>query len=212
MQQAEVSIGSLPGIFEQTLFSPRRGLVSRSAYIKSMHPKTEIGATRAAVEKILAAGWAGQVKIHGHRAQVHLSADRDEEPIVFNRQGNPHKKLLPDEISIELYRILNLKKNWTVIDAEWLKPEGKLYIFDVLKKDGENLRRLTYAERFALLPKSFISPYIKALPLLTTVEKCMEVLTNRHDQDEGLVFKSLTSRGFEDTSIVRCRKRPASRT
>ncbi len=209
MQQTEASIGSLPGIFEQTIFSPRRGLVSRSAYIKAMHPKTEISPTRAAVEKILAAGWIGQIKIHGHRAQVHLSADPNDDPIVFNRQGKPHKKLLPDEISQELYRILQLKEGWTAIDAEWLKPEGRLYVFDVLKLDERNLRRLTYAERFALLPKSFISPQIKLLPLLTTAEKCIETLASREEHVEGLVFKSLTTRGFEDTSIVRCRKRPS---
>ena len=181
--------------------------MSRSNYIKAMHPKTEISPTRAAVEKILRAGWVGQVKIHGHRAQIHISADLTEDPIVYNRQGRPHKMLLPNEITTELRRILDLEDGWTVIDAEWIKPESKLYIFDVLKQDDQLLRRLSYAERFALLPKSFISPYIKTLPLLTNTEKCMDVLASREEHIEGLVFKSLSSKGFEDTSIVRCRKK-----
>ncbi len=199
--------GALPGIFEPTIFSTRRRLMSRSVYIKAMHPKTEISPTLASVQKILAAGWVGQMKVHGHRAQIHLSADNGEEAIAYNRQGNPHKKLLPDEIVAELRRIFDLEDGWTVIDAEWLKPENKLYIFDVLKSNDKILRGSTYAERFKLIPQLYISPYIQTLPLLSTAEKCMEVLGRTEDWVEGLVFKSLNSKGFEDTSIVRCRRR-----
>lgn len=199
--------GQTQGIFELTIFSPRRGLVPLSTYIRAMHPKTEISATLASVEKILKAGWVGQMKVHGHRAQVHISADENVTPIVYNRQGRPHKMLLPDSITQELRRIFDLKKGWTVIDAEWLKPEGELYIFDLLKLDGKSLRPLSYSERYKLLPKSYISPSIKALPLLTTSEKCMELLARNENYIEGLVFKSPTSKGFEDTSIIKCRKR-----
>src|SRR6185312_16037753 len=96
-----------PSIFEDIIFSPRRK-VARSVFIKAMHPKTEIQPSRAAIEKILKMGWVGQMKIHGHRAQVHLSADR-EDPIVYNRQGKTHGKLLSKEIGTELYRIADLK-------------------------------------------------------------------------------------------------------
>lgn len=178
-----------------------------SAYIRAMHPKTEISPTLASVEKILKAGWAGQMKIHGHRAQVHVSATEQIEPIVYNRQGRPHKKLLPDGITQELRRIFDLDNGWTVIDSEWRKPEGLLYIFDVLKLNGKLLRPLPYSERYALLPKSYISPHVKTLPLLTTSAKCMQVLNSPEEPIEGLVFKSLNSKGFDDTSIIRCRKR-----
>lgn len=172
-----------------------------------MHPKSEISPTLPAVSKILGAGWVGQMKIHGHRAQIHLSADSDQAVVVYNRQGRPHKMLLPDKIAAELRRVLDLEKGWTVVDAEWLKPKNKLFLFDILKLNDQLLRRMTYAERYAMLPKSYISPYIKTLPLLTTPEKCMAILTSEEDYIEGLVFKSITSRGFEDTAIVRCRKR-----
>jgi len=197
----------LPGIFEETIFSPRRGFVPSSAFIKAMHPKTEISAALASVEKILKAGWVGQTKIHGHRAQIHLSADENVAPIVYNRQGRPHKMLLPDEITAELRRILPLKEGWTVIDAEWLKPEGQLFLFDVLKLDGKTLRPMAYADRYAFLPKSYISPHVRTLPLLTTSTKCMQVLESSDETVEGLVFKAPNAKGFEDTSIVRCRKR-----
>lgn len=198
----------LPGIFEPTIFSPRRGLVPPSVYIKAMHPKTEIAPTQAAVEKMLKAGWAGQMKVHGHRAQIHIHADENKDAIAYNRQGRPHKKLLPDNIVEELRRILKPESGWTIIDAEWLKPESKLFIFDILKRDDENLRRMTYAERYELLPRAYISPFISTPPLLTTVAKCMELLQSSEPHVEGLVFKALSTKGFEDTSIVRCRKRP----
>jgi ATP-dependent DNA ligase len=197
----------LPGIFESTIFSPPRGFVPASVYIKAMHPKTEISPTPNAVEKILQAGWAGQMKVHGHRAQVHLSADAADEPVVYNRQGRPHKMLLPDKIAQELRRIFDLEEEWTVIDAEWIKPQNRLFIFDVLKLNGKLLRALSYKERFDLLPKSYISPFVKTLPLLTTSAACMKVLGSDEDYVEGLVFKAVNTKGFEDTSIIRCRKR-----
>lgn len=176
-----------------------------SAFIKAMHPKTEVSPTLPSVQKLLKSGWVGQMKIHGHRAQIHLN--EGEDPIVYNRQGKPHKKLLPPEIAEELFRILDLKRGWTVLDAEWLKPENKLFIFDILKSNDELLRKFTYEERYKLLPRSYISPYIQTLPVLTTVEKCMAVLETTEEYIEGLVFKSLKTKGFEDTSIVRCRKK-----
>jgi ATP-dependent DNA ligase len=197
----------LPGIFEPTIFSPVRRVLMASHFIKAMHPKTEIRPTLESVEKILKSGWVGQMKVHGHRAQVHLSADSEESPIVYNRQGRPHKMLLPESITTELRRIFDLHQDWTVIDAEWLKPEGRLFVFDILKLDGKSLRPMSYAERYALIPKSYISPHVKSLPLLTTASKCMEILSSDENYVEGLVFKSLSSKGFEDTSIVRCRKR-----
>lgn len=182
--------------------------MARSAFIRSMHPKAEISPVRASVDKILALGWVGQVKIHGHRAQVHVSADPDQDPIVYNRQGREHKKLLPPKIAAELRRVLPLEKGWTAIDAEWLKGDDKLFLFDVLKLNGEPLRRLSYAERHAFLPKAYLSPHLRTLPLLTTAEKCMECLRSSDPNVEGLVFKAPASKGFDDSSIVRCRKRP----
>lgn len=197
----------LPGIFDETIFSPRRKkAMPSSIYIKAMHPKTEILPTLASVEKILKAGWVGQIKIHGHRGQIHLPADPELEAIAYNRQGRPHKKLLPPEIIEELRRIFKLESDWTVLDTEWLKPEGKLFLFDILKFNGENLRRKTYLERWSLLPRSYLSPHVETLPLVTSAQKCMDILASPKPHVEGLVFKSPDTKGFEDTSIVRCRK------
>lgn len=173
-----------------------------SSYILAMHPKTEISPTRASLEKTLKAGWIGQTKIHGHRAQIHVSAT---EVIVYNRQGRPHAKALSIEITDELRRLFKPGESFTVLDAEWLKPQNKVFLFDILKRDGQLLNRQTYRERHAQLPRSYISKHVKTLPLLTTLERCLEVLADPDPLVEGLVFKA-DRKGFEDTSIVRCRK------
>ncbi len=179
--------------------------MARSAFIRPMHPKTEISPDAATVARVLGLGWAGQIKIHGHRAQIHISADPNDAPLAYNRHGEIHKKLIPEAIVSELRRLFQPKKGWNVIDAEWLKPENKLFVFDFIKQEGELLTRLTYLERWKLLPRAYISPTLSTLPLLTTIEKCMEILDKPAPHVEGLVFKSQTTRGFEDSSIVRCR-------
>jgi len=187
--------------------------LAASRYIRAMHPKTEIRSDRATIEKVLSSGWVGQLKIHGHRAQIHLPSDSDQPVIAYNRQGEAHKKLLPPEIIAELNRLFRPAHGWSVIDAEWIKPKNKLFIFDFLKKEDELLSHLNYAERHRLLPREYLSPYLSTLPLLNTIEKCLQALAKPDPHLEGLVFKSLNTPGFSDTSIVRCRRTsPSKRT
>jgi hypothetical protein len=195
----------LPGIFEATILS-KRVRIPPSTYIRAMHPKTGIRASREAIQKTLSAGWIGQLKIHGHRAQIHIPADPKLPVLAYARHGGLHKKLLPDEMVAEIRRVFAPERGWNVIDTEWLKPEGKLFVFDLLRKDGKILSGLTYPERWKLLPKHFISPHMSILPLLTTLEKCLEAMANPDEHIEGLVFKASTRTGFADTSIIRCRK------
>lgn len=208
--QIAVQKPSLPGVFEKTIFSGRSRPLLESIFIHAMHPKTEIKPHVDTIQKILDAGWVGQLKIHGHRAQIHIPADPRVEPYAYNRQGRVHKKLLPKPVVSELRRLFTPERQWNVIDAEWLKATDKLFVFDLLKLNGETLVRLNYAERWSLLPRAFISPSISVLPVLTNLKQCLEALENPEVYIEGLVFKSQSSPGFEDTSIVRCRK-PASR-
>ncbi len=196
---------ALPSIFEPTIFS-RRTALPASTYIRAMHPKTEIRPDPAAIKRVLDMGWAGQLKIHGHRAQFHISADPAEEVLVYNRQGVFHKKEVPDDLASELRRLFLPSTGWNVIDSEWLKGENKVYVFDYLKKDGVALKGRTYRERWELLPRVYISPFIETLPLLKTVDKCMTALDKSDERFEGLVFKALDTPGFNDTSIIRCRK------
>lgn len=177
-----------------------------SVFIKAMHPKAEIRPEALAIQKILKAGWVGQLKIHGHRAQIHISADAKKLPIAYNRQGQRHKLPIPPGMVKELRRLFTPETGWNVIDAEWLKPEKKLFVFDVLKLNNKVLRGLTYLERYDLLPRSFLSPHISVLPLLRDQAACLKAMATPGDHIEGLVFKSTTTTGFADSSIVRCRR------
>lgn len=176
-------------------------------FIRPIHPKASIAPTREAIKKILALGWWGQLKVHGHRAQIHLPANDEGDIVVFNRQGQPHRKILPPDVAAEVLRIFRPTSGaWNVIDAEWLKSEDRLFVFDLLKREDKLLEDLTYAERYGQLPRLYKSPKIETLPPLRTVEACLAVLADPAPHVEGLVFKSPTTRGFPDTSVVRCRK------
>lgn len=196
----------LPGIFEPTIFSPTMTRSSaQSQFIRPIHPKTEIRPDPDAIARILKLGWVGQTKIHGHRAQIHINVDESVKPLAYNRQGQHHAKPLSDTLIAELRRILPLKTGWTVVDCEWLKGAEKLYLFDILKLNDELLSSYTYAERYEILPQIYTSECIETLPLLKTVAKCLEVVESAGQHIEGLVFRSLRTKGFSDTSIVRCR-------
>ena len=102
-----------------------------------------------------------------------------------------------------------IDEGWTVVDAEWHEPSDQLYIFDILKHNGRLLDSYTYADRYALLPRVYTSPLVETLPILKTVEQCLEVLESQNPIIEGLVFKAPHTEGFLDTSIIRCTDRPA---
>lgn len=194
----------LPGLFEPFILS-RPMTRAPSHFIHSMHPKTEILPDPATIRRILDRGWWGQVKMNGHRAQFHISNDSQQEIISYNRTGGRHARPLPAEVSADLRRIFGSPDGWNAIDAEWVKAEQKIYVFDYLKFHGKILMTNTYEERHSMLPRLYKSEFIETLPVLTTVDQCLKVIDNPANRVEGLVFKSRHSVGFEDTSIIRCR-------
>lgn len=197
----------LPGIFEATLFSGKR-VAMGPKHIRPIHPKSEIAPRRAAVEQILSLGWWGQTKIHGHRAQIHIPSASSLPVVAFNRTGQRHSKELPAAVLSELQRLFRPQQGWNVIDAEWLKAEDRIYVFDFLKREDQLLDSLTYGERYALLPRVYASPCIQTLPPLRTLEACLAMLADPRPEIEGLIFRSPATRGFQDSGIIRCRKRP----
>ncbi len=194
-----------PGVFEPTIFTQRTRHMVGPRFLKAMHPKASIAPTREAVKKILDAGWWGQLKIHGHRAQIHIPPGPSQMIVVYNRQGQKHRKELPLTLSEDLLRIFRPQSDWNVLDAEWLKSTDEIFVFDFLKQEGELLDRFSYQERFQLLPQVFGSPKIVTLKPLITLHECLKVLEDPKPNVEGLVFKSPTTRGFLDTALVRCR-------
>ncbi len=199
----------LPRLFEQTIFEPLTlkwpHMVLPSRFIKPIHPKTMIAPEETTIRKVVAAGWWGQPKIHGHRAQIHIPSDKNP-CLVYNRHGRLHREVLSEPMEAELRRVFSPKEDWNILDAEWLKPNSMIYIFDFLKCDGKILDELSFAERYELLPKLYLSPYLSTLPVFKTTERCMNYLSSSlPSYVEGLVFRSAFSRGFADSSIVRCR-------
>src|SRR4051794_23892636 len=104
----------LPGVFQPTLFS-RQCTLRSSLFIRPIHPKTEIRPTPESIRKIIDAGWLGQLKIHGHRAQIHIPADPHEEVLAYNRQGQLHKKEIPALLLSEIRRLFSPTAQWNVI-------------------------------------------------------------------------------------------------
>ncbi len=161
-----------------------------------------------AMQRILDAGWVAQLKIHGHRVQLHVPADASKPLRALNRQGQTHRKVIPPSMDSEIRRLFQPKEGWNVVDAEWLKDEGKIFVFDLLRHEGEVLRRLTFPERYERLPRLYLSPHLSTLPIIRDLKGCLEALKNDRPYIEGLVFRSLTTIGFGDTGIIRCRKNP----
>lgn len=197
----------LPGVFEPTIFSPRSHVVTGPRFIRPIHPKAAVAPQREAIKRLLAAGWWGQEKIDGHRAQIHVPSLDSDAVVVFNRQGQTHRKALPPHVAAEVLRLFRPARGWSALDAEWLKADDRLFVFDYLRREDTLLDDLSYAERYALLPRVYASPMIATLAPLKTVEQCLAVLAEPSPHVEGLVFRSPTTRGFPDTAIVRCRRR-----
>jgi len=58
-----------------------------------------------------------------------------------------------------------------------------------------------------MLPQVYRSDCVETLPLYRTVERCLEALARPEPWIEGLVFKALSTPGFADTSVIRCRRK-----
>ena len=194
---------TVPGILEFCVFS-RRPTLTASRFIKGLHPKTAIPPTREAVKKVLDAGWWAQIKINGHRVQLHINATPDEPVLAFTRQGTPHTKALPAAVTAEVRRLFAPDSGWNVIDAEWDKPEDRIYAFDVLRFNGRMLDALPFQERFALLPRVYASGIVETLGIIRSLDRCMDILASDERKIEGLVFKAPASEGFQDSAILRC--------
>lgn len=173
-------------------------------FIKPMHPKTEISPDPIAIKKVLNQGWAGQVKIHGHRAQIHL---QNKQAVAFTRKGSIHRKALPENLIEQLNHLFQTDEGFTVVDCEWLKTQNRLYLFDLLVWNGKRLSNQTYAERYELLPQVYTSNEIQTLPLLYRCQDCLDVIADPDPLIEGIVLKALNSQGFTDSAIIRCRKK-----
>ncbi len=155
----------------------------------------------------LTSAWAFASTYRLDRRLRHVPADPKTPILVFNRQGDLHKKAVSPALDAEIRRVLAPQADWSAIDAEWLKADDRVFLFDFLKREGRSLETMPYEERWALLPRVYRSPFLETLEIFRTADKCLEALARTETWVEGLVFKSLKAPGFSDASVVRCRKR-----
>lgn len=192
------------GISDDTIFTRQRPLLP-TRYMKAPHPKTSIKPDLVAIQRILDSGWVAQFKVHGHRAQIHIHANPQQASYVFNRQGKLHKKSLSKTLEDEIRRILQPKSDWTVLDCEWLKGDDKLFLFDILRQNGEALHHMTYEDRYERLPRIYRSPHIETLGIWKQASHGFEAIETAPAYIEGFVLKAFHTKGFSDTSVIRCR-------
>lgn len=175
-----------------------------NGFIVCQHPNHAIAPQREAIERVLKMGWTGQQKMNGHRLQIHISPKA--EITTYTRHGRLHTQKLSTELkfSFEAYADSD---GYICLEGEWLKSENQVYLFDILRYKSDTLLFQTYRERYKLLKSIFqISPHIKLLKTHNKVDDCLRILANKDPKVEGLVFKSLDTKGWPDTAIVRCLK------
>ena len=165
-------------------------------FIRTYHPKKSLRPDKSTIEKMLGMGWVAQAKMNGFRVQIHVTEER---VVNYTRQGSLHTRPLPKALIDALKATF---EPGTAIIGEWVQHEGKIYLFDCIKKDGETLSRLSYKDRFALLPD--VSGPLTLLPFISDVETAYQTLMD--ETTEGIVFKDIDRKGFEDNSIIRCRR------
>lgn len=167
-------------------------------FIKTYHPKKSMHPNLETIQKILKAGWIAQAKMDGYRSQIHIT----ETGIMnYTRQGQLHTRQIPIEI---VDRLRELFSCGMAVIGEWVAYEKKLYLFDCIKKDNQVLDKLTYAERYALLPQGIEDGAVDTLPIIDHEKQAFEVLMD--PQTEGLVFKNPDRKGFDSNAIIRCRR------
>ena len=178
----------------------------KPSFLRAQHPKSTLMPRIDAFEMMIAAGMVGQRKVHGHRAQVHIGSDGDV--VAFTRQGTVHTSKLPGALIEHLADHYRPTEGWMVLDGEWQKQEGRLYLFDLIRLDrAPPLDHLGFVARHTALTTRFvIGPHLSLLPILRTVEACWAMIQDPSEYTEGLVFRSPDRAGFHDTSIARCRK------
>jgi len=183
----------------------RRRMTTQPNFLVCQHPKASITPTREAVEKLLRLGFAGQRKVNGRRAQIHIPATGNL--VAFTRQGKTHTQKLPPATIEHLTANFRPKSGWTILDAEYQVQEQKVYLFDVLRVGPLSLLTKNYEQRYDVLREQFtLGPGMGFLSLIRDLTGCMAMLSDPSPFTEGLVFREVKSPGFHDSQIIRCRK------
>jgi ATP-dependent DNA ligase len=178
-------------------------------FITPIHPKTSIKPEQEAIARVLKLGWVAQAKINGRRLQLHVSSCG--KIIAYNRQGNRHTLTLPLKLRNRILTVCKPDTGVNVFDCEWYTPTQQIFLFDLIALEDKVFSMKTYEERFELLVKfadwgSFKDTCLVLLPWITDIDEAMGIIHMDDEIIEGLVFKARNSKGFQNTSVIRCRR------
>ena len=178
-------------------------------FITAQHPGSgsRLAPNDETIRKVIGYGWWGQKKINGDSWQCHISSKG--ELVCYTRHGTKHTKKLHTAIHDDIVEHFRPSQGFTVLVGEWQYTLKKVFLFDILKQEGESFSNLTYSERYKILRDNlFITPNVEFLPVYRTVKQCLQVLEKAKGDKflDGLVFKNANAQGWRNTSIVRCLK------
>jgi ATP-dependent DNA ligase len=174
-------------------------------FIKTQHPIGTVQPTNQNIVKWMTEkNWLAQAKINGRKAQIHLYKG---DVTFYTRHGTLHTANVSKELIAAIKQWFTTQER-TVIEAEFIPQEQKIYVFDLIMLNGIYLRDKTYPERHTLLATGLpnIMAHIQILPMLTSVTTAQKLMASDDKNIEGLVFKSKVGVGFSDNFIIRCRK------
>lgn len=185
----------------EAFMAPTRG------YIRTAHPEASIPPNAQAIAFLLKQGYFGQRKVNGRKIQIHIPHDGGT-ILCFTRQGTLHTLSIPQDVLEAIRQYYAPREDWNVIEGEFVPKAGTIFLFDFVMAEGIILSHETYKERYSRLKKNFILPFLKILPIYTTLKQCLDDLSKDEPFIEGLVFK-VDLPGFSDSTIIRCRKNAA---
>lgn len=177
-----------------------------SAFVRGPHPTASLPPEAALIKKFLTRGWIAQKKMNGARIQIHVPANPALPLVYYTRQGTVHTKAMNLDMEALLRTLLAPAENWNIVEGEWIRATGRIFLFDTLMDSGRVLSREPYIDRYRRLPRDFISPTLKVLSIIRTTAEALKVLLGDDVLVEGLVLKAEKSPSLDDDTIVRCRK------
>ncbi len=172
-------------------------------FIEPQHPKANLAPTREVVASMLKRGWLAQEKINGRRLQLHIQPCG--KIFCYTRQGRQHTMVLPT--SLVAYFSNYKKFGYITLDAEWYPQKQHVYIFDILKVEGNLLDNKNLLERQEILKKLYIkSKVVRLVKCYKSVKACLKILNSSDPLIEGIVFKYFSIKGWPNQAILRCLK------
>jgi len=133
--------------------------------------------------------WAMQEKMNGK----HVTVRWDATTRIISTTNKKGEQIISSPSFIEALRPFLVGRSSMLIDGEQIGD--KFYTYDILEYAGNDLRVLTYSERYSILTRQFSASLvgIAKVPLYTGADKRLMFDEFKTQNKEGVVFKRLAS-------------------